>query len=138
MLSIFYVAIVGHIISASLIWFVLPESLSPEIRAANSSSHAAAKLAINEAHLASTGLNAIVTGCLSRLFSFLIPLRTFLPQERDIREPGYASGGRDWNLTLLGLSSGVSFTVLGMIPIKFQYAEATFDWNSETVRGMLS
>jgi len=64
------------------------------------------------------------------LFGFLIPLRTFLPRRRDIRGSGH---GNDWNLTFIGLSSGVSFTILGMVSLKFQYAEAAFGWNSETL-----
>jgi hypothetical protein len=134
MLSVFYVATLGHVICASLIWFILPESLSLEFRVANSNSHAAAKLAAHEeAQLAPTGLNAIVTGSLSSLFSFLIPLRTFVPRERDAGEPGYSHSSSDWNLTFIGLSSGVSFAIIGMLPLKFQYAEAAFEWNSETV-----
>jgi hypothetical protein len=130
MISVFYVATVGHMISASLIWFILPESLSPESRAANSSSHAAAKLANNETRM-TPGLCEVAKRSLLSLFGFLIPLRTFLPRKRDIRGSGH---GDDWNLTFIGLSSGVSFTILGMVALKFQYAEATFGWNSETVR----
>lgn len=134
MLSVFYAAIVGHMISSALVWFVLPESVSSELRAANNSSHAAAKLANHEeGRLAPTGLNGIVRRTLSSLFNFLIPLRVFVPRKREVGEPGYPHGSSDWNLTFIGLSSGVSFTIIGILPLKFQYAEAAFDWNSETV-----
>jgi len=120
-------------ISASLIWLIVPESLSPESRAANSSSHAAAKLANNETRMTPAGLGKVAKRSLLNLFGFLIPLRTFLPRRRDIRGSGH---GDDWNMTFIGLSSGVSFTILGMVSLKFQYAEAAFGWNSETVREM--
>jgi len=102
MLSVFYVAAIGHMICASFIWFIVPESLPPEIRAVNSSSHAAAKLANNGAHMTSVRLSAVAKQSLLSLFGFLTPLRTLLPTERDVRESGHSNHGRDWNLTFIG------------------------------------
>lgn len=135
MLSVFYIATVGHAIAGLLIWFILPESLSPEIRAANKSARDASKLNLEgEEIFGRSSLKSILQRTLASLSGFLLPLRILLPRKKEPGEPGAAQGKRDWNLTFIAIGCGSLNMLIGAISMKFQYAEAQFDWSSETVR----
>lgn len=135
MLSVFYIATAGHLIIALLVWFILPESLSPEVRAAHASAREAAKLSANgeEFLTGQSGLMGSLQRLFSGMFAFLAPLKILLPRKKEPGEPGAAQGKRDWNITFIAIGCGLLNSILGMIPFKFQYAEAQFDWSSETV-----
>lgn len=135
MLSVFYIATAGHLIIALLVWFILPESLSPEVRAAHASAREAAKLnTTGEEFLAGPkGLMGNLQRLFSGTFEFLAPLKILLPRKKEAGEPGAAQGKRDWNITFIAIGCFLLNSILGMIPLKFQYAEAQFDWSSETV-----
>lgn len=100
MLSVFYVAAIGHAICAFLIIFILPESLSLESRLAN---REAAKVSSDSSsdNRGGAGIKRMVWEAVKGLFSFLTPLVIFIPRKRVPGEPGYVNGKRDWNLTLL-------------------------------------
>ncbi|KLT42324.1 hypothetical protein CC85DRAFT_328228 [Cutaneotrichosporon oleaginosum] len=64
--------------------------------------------------------------------SFLAPLRVFVPRRR-------ATGGRDWNLTLLGLGTFFSVLATGYVPMMLQLvATNVFGFTPDTSGYMLS
>ncbi|KAF8311588.1 MFS general substrate transporter [Clavulina sp. PMI_390] len=126
MLSVFYVATFAHGIVTLALWFVIPESLSPEARAANHASREASERVVSGKTWQDTASRIFRT-----LFGFLLPLAVLLPRKREPGEPGYAQGKRDWNLTLIATAGACLSMLIALVPYKFQYAEAQFGWNSE-------
>ena len=93
---VFYISTAIHVIYSLLVWFVIPESLSPaDLRAAQ----ARHKLDVEEYRAAHAHGGPLVF--LKRMFAFLQPLALFLPV--DLNKGGNPAKGKrmDWNLTLL-------------------------------------
>ncbi|CCM04727.1 uncharacterized protein FIBRA_06915 [Fibroporia radiculosa] len=122
-LWVFYVAISLHIFASCLVWFVIPESLSP------SQMTQSRKLRTKELeqvkHARARGGFLV---WLSRVFGFLTPLALLLPSAAG-SDP--LKRKRDWNLVLLAIGYGFIVIVVGSITTKMQYAVATFGWTSE-------
>jgi hypothetical protein len=124
MLSVFYLALDAHILFAIVIWFWLPESLSPRALSTNQGEVAAAKLAVHERHearLARDGAGSMgvfefmwkkVWWAMKSAFGLITPLAVFLPRKREVGESGYEHGGRDWNLTCIALAQTSISTVV--------------------------
>jgi MFS family permease len=87
LLTVFYYALLGHLLFACMVWFVVPESIAP-------TQLSRAKAAHDESKLQAKG------GLLAHLTSFFAPLKLFAPVM-------VATGDnplkrrKDWNLTLL-------------------------------------
>ena len=91
---VFYISTAIHVIYSLLVWFVIPESLSPaDLRAAQ----ARHKLAVTEYRDANAHGGPLVF--LKRMFSFLQPLALFLPVDLDKGGNSAKSKRQDWNLT---------------------------------------
>ncbi len=143
---VFYFATSVHLLYTFLVWFVLPESLSPRVMTKNR-----VRYTREQEEARTNSLNAsrtLVT--MKRTFAFLSPLTVFAPET--IRMPGSTKTRRDWNLTLLAAAFGFSGLVFvsscrrrrffialisrlkSSYQYKFQYAAMTFGWTSEEVR----
>lgn len=96
LLTVFYYAFANHFIFASMIWFVIPESLAP-------TQLARAKIAYNQS-------KTRARGAFRRLWahhtSFLAPLKLFAPVTV-ITADNPLKKRKDWNLTLLAASHGL-------------------------------
>ena len=93
---VFYISTAIHVMYSLLIWFVLPESLSPADLKAAQARH---KLDIEEYR--ATHAHGGLLVFLKRMFAFLQPLALFFPV--DLNKGGNPAKGkrRDWNLTFL-------------------------------------
>lgn len=162
-ISVFFVATAIHVIYAILIWFVVPESVSPRVRAINkvtwrTKKEAARKEEVEAVEKAKeNGQSALRIKALYRLkdaLAFLTPLKTLAP----VRIQGNGRSVKshiDWSLTLVAIAFGCATLIIvrvllffnfkcyinisyyqGSVAYKFQYAEATFDWTSEEVRNI--
>ncbi|OSD08608.1 MFS general substrate transporter [Trametes coccinea BRFM310] len=127
-ISVFFIAAGLHFIYALLIWFVIPESLSPaEMRAARGR-HAAEEETYRAAH-AHGGAMVL----LKRMFAFLTPLLLFVPVE--IGEGGSPAKGkrRDWSLCLVVAAYGFTISLMGSYVYFMQYIQTFFQWDTEQV-----
>ncbi|KAG8889929.1 hypothetical protein FRB98_001975 [Tulasnella sp. 332] len=126
LLTPFYIALTIHMLMLPLYLLVLPESLSMEARAALAKKQHEVQGERAEAvrQAKASGLWHTREKFLA-LFSFLAPLAIFLPRRIE------GTGRRDWNLTLLIVSSGIIFAQMGIIAYKTQYSIAAFGWRSQ-------
>lgn len=160
-LTVFYVATAWHLFYSSLVWFVLPESLT---RGAMMKSRRRRTVRLEEeeqerrernmregASGLSEGKRVIRAGgrMLKKAFAFMSPLAVFAPARHETTEK---TGKMDWSLTFL--AAGYGFYTLVMVrssftsesrvrkahifnqasyQFKFQYAAATFGWSAEEV-----
>ncbi|KAF9469433.1 major facilitator superfamily domain-containing protein [Collybia nuda] len=115
-ISVFYAAGSAHLIYALAIWFVVPES------------RAFADRQISRAKYAAEG---VAQAAWRRMFGFLTPLAVFWPARPQNGSPLKAR--RDWSLLLLALSYGLTISIMGSYPYKFQYAAAAFGWSTEII-----
>ncbi|KAG8885596.1 hypothetical protein FRB97_000504 [Tulasnella sp. 331] len=126
LLTPFYIALTIHMLMLPLYLLVLPESLSMEARVALAKKQHEVQGERAEAvrQAKASGLWHTREKFLA-LFSFLAPLAIFLPRRIE------GTGRRDWNLTLLIVSSGIIFAQMGIIAYKTQYSIAAFGWRSQ-------
>ncbi|KAI0699674.1 major facilitator superfamily domain-containing protein [Cytidiella melzeri] len=127
-LSVFYVAAAAHCFHASLVWFVVPESLSlrRQLEARKT------KKESDEAALADKRSGPVYW--LSRAFGFLAPLALFYPVV--VEGPGtnpLKRKKRDWNLLCIAMSYGSLILLMGSYAYKFQYTSFAFGWGSEQI-----
>ena len=93
LLTVFYYAFANHLTFACMVWFVIPESLSP-------TQLSRAKVAYSQSKAQARN------GLLAHLASFFAPLKLFIPVT-------VATGNnplkrrKDWNLTLLAAAHGL-------------------------------
>ncbi|KAH6918262.1 major facilitator superfamily domain-containing protein [Coprinopsis sp. MPI-PUGE-AT-0042] len=140
-ISVFIAAGIIHVIYATFICTIVPESLSqsrmqeakrnharrtneplirhhnPLIRAAQAR---AKRLFIPPSHWQAR---------VERLFMFMSPLSVFSPDLRPHSNP-LKKPKRDWNLTLLAAAYGFAMALMASYTYSFQYAAATFGWDS--------
>ncbi|KAG5636197.1 hypothetical protein H0H81_008867 [Sphagnurus paluster] len=129
-LSVFYAAAVVHFIYASLVWLALPESL---LKSQMQTSQLKYDKELRKSALERASNPAV--GLLfrsKRLFAFLSPLTTFLPEMDPVRpgENPLKRKRKDWNLTLIAAAYGLAFSIM--------FAASAFGWNSETMGYWLS
>ncbi|CAE6450212.1 unnamed protein product [Rhizoctonia solani] len=126
LLSVFYITTVIHIIYGILMIFVIPESLSKEVRTK-----------ARDLYEADTNLHPqTFLGSLWRLTTFVRPLGVFVPRRLPTGRGGQRS--RDWNLALVGAAAAAVAINMGSYHFKFQYAIKTFHWNSVQLGHWLS
>ena len=96
---VFYISTAIHAFYAFLIWFVIPESLSPADLAAARARH---KLDMEEYRASHASGGVLVF--FKRMFAFLTPLAMFLPI--DLNKGGNPAKGRrlDWSLFFLAIA----------------------------------
>lgn len=100
--TVFYYALASHCVFAFMVWFVLPESLTPtQLSKAN-------LFAYNENM---TQPRRGIGGFLGRLGSFLAPLKLFIPVTV-AKGDNPLKKRKDWNLTLLAAAHGLVNTLL--------------------------
>lgn len=115
--TVFFYAFSIHFVFASMVWFVVPESLAP-------TQLSKAKAAYFESKTQGSG------GVLAHVESFLAPLKLFIPVT-------VAKGNdplkrrKDWSLTLLAAAHGLVIMLMGAYSFKFQYAALMFGWTTE-------
>ncbi|KAI9057904.1 MFS general substrate transporter [Trametes sanguinea] len=127
-ISVFFIAAGLHFIYALLIWFVIPESLSPaEMRAAR------ARHATEEETYRATHAHGGAMVLLKRMFAFLTPLLLFVPVQ--IGESGSPAKGkrRDWSLCLVVAAYGFTISLMGSYVYFMQYIQTFFQWDTEQV-----
>ncbi|CDO72941.1 hypothetical protein BN946_scf185002.g126 [Trametes cinnabarina] len=117
---IFYVTTTIDALVSLSVWFIIPESLSPERRAAAQSQGAELSESRIWGRLRQWG----------SAFDVISPLSVLLPQK--VETPGK---GRefDWNLTILGAAYGFGTLVQASVYQQVQYASFTYGWTSETI-----
>ena len=94
-LTVFYFAFSNHLFFAFMVWFVVPESLSP-------TQLSRAKAAYNKRMVQTRGG---LGGLLTTLVSLLAPLKLFIPITVSARDNPLKRRS-DWNLTLLAAALG--------------------------------
>ena len=102
LLTVFYFSFASHLLYACMVWFVVPESLSP-------TQLSRAKATYNRGKtLAGRGMG----GLWARLASFFAPLKLFIPVTVTTND-NLSKRRKDWNLTLLAAAHG--FVVMLMV-----------------------
>ena len=91
--TVFFYAFSTHFIFASMVWFVVPESLAP-------TQLSKAKAAYSESKAQSSG------GVLAHIESFLAPLKLFTPVTV-AKGDNQLKRRKDWSLTLLAAAQGL-------------------------------
>ena len=117
-ISVFYFGTAVHFTYAMLVWLIIPESLSPRVRAANSRKR---ELELREAEIQSvsggSGIREKAIKYAKRAFGFLSPLIVFAPVE--INDGGLSTKKkRDWSLTLIAFALG-SYSLVMVSSILF-------------------
>ncbi|KAF8077579.1 major facilitator superfamily domain-containing protein [Lyophyllum atratum] len=133
LLSVFYVATLLHLIYASMVWFVLPESLLQSQMQQSRVKYEEELRDTARDRESNPAVGLLVR--VKRLFTFLSPLTVFLPELKAARlgDNPLKRKRRDWNLTLLAVVYGLAVSIMGSYTFKFQYAASTFGWSSETL-----
>ncbi|KAF9061927.1 major facilitator superfamily domain-containing protein [Rhodocollybia butyracea] len=129
-ISVFYVATVVHITYVLMIWFLIPDSISPRKIQRAKAQHQE-WLAENRRARNGGGISFWV----KRLFSFLTPLSVF-NAVRISENP--LKIRRDWSLVWVALSYSFTVSVMGSVTYKVQYAGAVFGWGPEELGYWLS
>lgn len=119
-MSVFYMATAAHVLYALSIWFIVPESLSPRVRAINRATWATEKeeakrvkaLAVEKAR--DNGQSALMVKATYRMknaLDFLRPLATVAPVTI---QDGKTLGKKrlDWSLTLIAGAFGFATLVI--------------------------
>lgn len=133
LLSVFYGAVVAHLIYVVFVWTFLPQSLSLSYRL-----HARERYAKGKRQDVRRpdyfGVRVLLF--VKRLFSFLASLAAFVPTRET---SNYTKRRRrDWNLTMIGLAYSTAYFIMGSMNYTFQYAAAAFGWTSEILGYWLS
>ncbi|KIO34617.1 hypothetical protein M407DRAFT_16586 [Tulasnella calospora MUT 4182] len=118
-LVIFTVSLLISLVNAFYAMFLMPESLTDEIKEERERKRKADR----EDHLATHPSQAAPhqswwARIKAWLAGFVEPLALFLPQ------------GNDWRLTLVGIAFFTCFLTVGLYPLKLLYAEHRFGWTS--------
>ncbi|KAI0048291.1 MFS general substrate transporter [Auriscalpium vulgare] len=111
--SLFALAIAIAVTNLVFVVFILPESLPPSRRLAQSSSSHAEDKPITRA--VKTVVDQIVR-----------PIAVFVPPKLD-----GGRKGRDWNLTLTGITLFIYILSIQVYNLKYLYVKHVYDWNGE-------
>ncbi|KAL0570808.1 hypothetical protein V5O48_011144 [Marasmius crinis-equi] len=128
-ISVFYAALLSHVFYATMIWFVIPESLTRKKM----------RLAA-EKYRTQTVVARVTHGAIPSLkswLSFLSPLAVFAPS-RPRAGTNPLKSKRDWSLTYVAIVYALIISINGSYSVKFQYASLMFGWDSETLSYWLS
>lgn len=125
-ISVFYAALITHIIYTIFIWGIIPESL-PQKRMDQAKAKYASELSIvAQERERNPAVGLLVRS--RRLFAFLSPLTIFMPmEEKNIGGNPLKSPKKDWNLTLMALGYAITISVmvgLAAIHHKFHSSES--------------
>ncbi|KAG8973857.1 hypothetical protein FRC05_008077 [Tulasnella sp. 425] len=118
-LVIFTVSVLISLVNTAYALFLMPESLTGEIREERERKRKAEieeHLTTHPSH--SAPHRSWWARMKARVADFFEPAALFLPQ------------GNDWRLTLVGVSFFVCFLTVGLYPLKLLYAEHRFGWDS--------
>ncbi|KAF8506172.1 major facilitator superfamily domain-containing protein [Hysterangium stoloniferum] len=132
LLSVFYIALITHVLFIMLVAFVIPESLTKSSmrkarnrrEALQQVDNATNKIASNQPRWAVVKWRSSVL--FGKLLVPLKPLAIFAPH---IRADGK---GKDYNLLFLVLAVCTHSLVFGVHALKFQYVQKMFGWDSST------
>ncbi|KAJ7033101.1 major facilitator superfamily domain-containing protein [Mycena alexandri] len=121
LLSLFYLAAALRIIHAYLVWFILPESLTPEQMHRTSVAH-------QEIHPSTTDEPRLWLW-FKRFFFFLKPLSMLFPKKVSAE---YFPVRRDWSLTILVAASATMFFVASPLTVlRWLYVLTKFRWGAQ-------
>ncbi|GJJ08626.1 hypothetical protein Clacol_002845 [Clathrus columnatus] len=116
------------VVLASLNWifilFIMPESLTLEVREKNQKLAVQQQTSDHSNVPKKTGLRRTIKRTLRK---FLEPLTMFAPVQRQ------QGRGLDWSLTLLAVSTFSFQLSIGVIQLKYLYAKHIFSWSAETL-----
>lgn len=109
-LSVFYIATGLHVFYASLVFFMIPESLSLRRQLESR------KIRREENEAASRApRKALPLHILSKMFAFLTPLALFFPLPVD--NQGFKKRSREWNLLLVA----IAFGCMSLLIVRFSF-----------------
>lgn len=109
-LSVFIAATLIHFVYAFVIWFALPESVTP---ARMSASRLRYKEDLRSLKEAREGVAAGVVVRIRRLFGFLAPLIIFMPATVEGQQQNpLKKEKKDWNLTLVAVAYSLAIIIM--------------------------
>ncbi|KAH9945899.1 MFS general substrate transporter [Epithele typhae] len=125
---VFYISAIIHLIYALLLWFIIPESLSPKKM---QDARQRYKLDIEEYKAAHAEGGILVF--LQRIFSFLSPISLFFPV--DLNKGGNPAKGKRWDWSLMLIAAAYTFVIanLGMYLFTIQYMSTVYGWSTENI-----
>lgn len=110
LLSVFYIAALGHFLFFFMAWFVIPESLSAEVMQDLAEQKRVTTAASVERRARRVAAGAKERGRAKAIFLGLVaPIKIFFPRKREVGEPGK---GRDWNLTFICVAIGATSVII--------------------------
>lgn len=132
-LSVFYVAAAVHIAYSIVIWFVIPESLSPAQRAQARKLHEE-ELSQLQAARAKGGAGV----WLRWAFGFLSPLTLFFPSAKNANVGASNANPlktrrQGWGLVLVAGGYVCIMMLMGSLTSKMQYTTLAFGWDSKNI-----
>ncbi|KAJ8699968.1 hypothetical protein PTI98_003040 [Pleurotus ostreatus] len=128
-LSVFYAATVAHLIYASVVWFIVPESLTKRQMHEFKVKHIENEAIFRDRDRSTNSLATETVIQIRNLFRFLRPLAIFFPTMVETKR----GPRRDWSLALVAASYGFTISIMGSYVYKFQYAASAFGWSAETI-----
>ncbi|THG94666.1 hypothetical protein EW026_g6843 [Hermanssonia centrifuga] len=132
-ISVFYFVAVIHIFYSSIIWFLIPESLSTRRQMEARRKY---KEQLEEVKRAPKGRGPFAY--FRRSFGFLSPLALFYPAPVMTNGSPLKRPRRDWSLLLVATAYGTTLSVMGSYSYKFQYISSKYGWSSEQLGYWLS
>ncbi|KAI0647308.1 major facilitator superfamily domain-containing protein [Trametes meyenii] len=127
-ISVFYIATGLHLFFALLIWFVIPESLSPqEMKAAQ------IRQEVEDEEYRAAHRHGGTLVLLKKMFAFLTPLLLFVPIALNEGGTPSKANRRDWSLCLVVAAYGFTVSLMGAYVYVMQYIQTFFEWNTEQV-----
>ncbi|KAF4576704.1 hypothetical protein EYR36_004683 [Pleurotus pulmonarius] len=128
-LSVFYAATAAHLIYASVVWFIVPESLTKHQMHEFQAKHIENETIFRDRDRSTNSLATEAIIQLRNLFRFLRPLAIFFPTMVETKR----GPRRDWSLALVAAAYGFTISIMGSYVYKFQYAASAFGWSAETI-----
>ncbi|KAF9500505.1 MFS general substrate transporter [Pleurotus eryngii] len=128
-LSVFYAATVAHLIYASMVWFIVPESLTKRQMHEFKAKHIENEAIFRDRDRSTNSLATEAIIQIRNLLRFLRPLAIFFPTMVETKR----GPRRDWSLALVAASYGFTISIMGSYVYKFQYAASAFGWSAETI-----
>lgn len=115
-LSVFYLSAVLHILYAISVFFLVPESLSPDQMKESQAKYAEWEGGLETINGNEQSVYIYVLLKLRAFFAFLTPLAVFLPiRNPDTLHPG-KKARRDWSLTTMGIGYAFMISVTVCFP----------------------
>ncbi len=107
-LSVFYAATAAHLIYASVVWFIVPESLTKHQMHEFQAKHTENETIFRDRDRSTNSLATEAIIQLRNLFRFLRPLAIFFPTMVETKR----GPRRDWSLALVAAAYGFTISIM--------------------------